>query len=587
MIDPLQSLAFSVQANPGVYALLLGSGVSRSAGIPTGWEVVIDLLGKLAATIDEGPKRALEQWYTEEYGEPPDYSRLLNTLARTPSERQQLLRPYFEPDDQEREEGLKQPTASHKAIARLVAQGFVRVIVTTNFDRLIEKALEDEGITPTVLSTPEQVEGSIPLVHTDCCVIKVHGDYMDPLIRNTRSELEEYPPVIDQLLDRVLDEYGLVVCGWSAEWDLALRDAFFRRKSRRFSTYWAARGDLSDPARRLVDHRDAQVIPIQDADDFFQTVQQDVESIEEYTRPHPLSTEAAVASLKRYLPNQDHRIQLLDLVDAAVEQVIQNTSGEGFEMDAPDPDASTITERVRRYEAVCTSLLHMAAIGGFWANDQNSVAWKRAAERLATTPRLSGVHDPLWSYMRMYPAILLVYAFGLGALEAGNLNLIGRVFRGTVTSDEQTGDQSTVTVLNKLVSTFSDLGYFRGMLEGMQNSHLRINHWLHGALRQPLKPLIQDDDRYSYVFDRLEVLAALGYRSGWDADWFPLGIYMLRRQRWTRVVGEIEESIRTDDRSEYVVSGILGDTAEDCLQRIERFKNWVPVAARQMGFFYG
>ena len=97
---------------------------------------------------------------------------------------------------------------------------------------------------------------------------------MDPLIRNTRSELEEYPPVIDQLLDRVLDEYGLsrmwVVSGMGPR----LRDAFFRRKSRRFSTYWAARGDLSDPARRLVDHRDAQVIPIQDADDFFQTVQQ-------------------------------------------------------------------------------------------------------------------------------------------------------------------------------------------------------------------------------------------------------------------------------------------------------------------------
>ena len=31
MIDPINSLAFSVQANRGVYALLLGSGVSRAA----------------------------------------------------------------------------------------------------------------------------------------------------------------------------------------------------------------------------------------------------------------------------------------------------------------------------------------------------------------------------------------------------------------------------------------------------------------------------------------------------------------------------------------------------------------------------
>ena len=39
MIEPLHSLAFSIQANPGVYVVLVGSGVSRAAKIPTGWEV--------------------------------------------------------------------------------------------------------------------------------------------------------------------------------------------------------------------------------------------------------------------------------------------------------------------------------------------------------------------------------------------------------------------------------------------------------------------------------------------------------------------------------------------------------------------
>ena len=35
-IDPVHSLAFSIQANHGVHAVLLGSGVSRAAKIPTG-----------------------------------------------------------------------------------------------------------------------------------------------------------------------------------------------------------------------------------------------------------------------------------------------------------------------------------------------------------------------------------------------------------------------------------------------------------------------------------------------------------------------------------------------------------------------
>ena len=72
LIDPLQSLAFSIQANPGVYALLLGSGVSRSAEIPTGWEIVVDLAGKLAATTGEvfrADPEQLQQWYVDKYGE--------------------------------------------------------------------------------------------------------------------------------------------------------------------------------------------------------------------------------------------------------------------------------------------------------------------------------------------------------------------------------------------------------------------------------------------------------------------------------------------------------------------------------------
>ena len=48
MIEPSHSLAMSVQSNPGVYALLVGSGISRSSGVPTGWEIVQELVRRLA-----------------------------------------------------------------------------------------------------------------------------------------------------------------------------------------------------------------------------------------------------------------------------------------------------------------------------------------------------------------------------------------------------------------------------------------------------------------------------------------------------------------------------------------------------------
>jgi hypothetical protein len=47
MIDPFVSMAFSLYSNPGAYALLVGSGLSRAARIPIGWEVVTDLVEKI------------------------------------------------------------------------------------------------------------------------------------------------------------------------------------------------------------------------------------------------------------------------------------------------------------------------------------------------------------------------------------------------------------------------------------------------------------------------------------------------------------------------------------------------------------
>jgi hypothetical protein len=105
-------------SSPGVYALLLGSGISRDAGIPTGWEITLDLIRKIAATEKTEPKDLIK-WYQERYHESPDYTKLLKKLTKTSTDRANLLRSYFEPKAEEREEGLKIPTLAHKCIAIL------------------------------------------------------------------------------------------------------------------------------------------------------------------------------------------------------------------------------------------------------------------------------------------------------------------------------------------------------------------------------------------------------------------------------------------------------------------------------------
>ena len=570
MIDPIQSLAFSIQANRGVYAVLLGSGVSRSAKIPTGWEVTLDLIRKLAKLCDEVCDPAPELWYEKKFGSSADYSNLLDELVKTSAERQQLLRPYWEPNDQEREEGEKQPTPAHRAIAALAARGFIRVILTTNFDRLMETALRDEEVVPTILSSPDQVRGALPLIHTQCCVIKLHGDYLDTRIRNTPAELDQYPSEFDQLLDRIFDEFGLIVCGWSAEWDGALRAALERAPSRRFTTYWSVRGQPGNEAQRLIDHRRAQVVRIKDADDFFGNVQQYVESIEAYSRPHPLSTEAAVASLKRYIPEPRYRIQLSDLVNDSVERVVEVISGEAFSVDGPRPTTESVTARVRHYEAACSTLLSMATIGGFWAEEEHYSLWREALERLGSTEPRGGTVR--WLRLRRYPATLLLYALGLGAVAANRLQFLNRMLVATLREEHQ-GDMPAGRALPAFC--IGDQGM--QILEGMEKHYVPLNDWIHETLRPYLERIIPDDNRYTMAFDKLELLMSLN--NAYHNDWVPPGAFGYRRENNNQIFQQIRESLSTEqDESPFVTCGIFGGTAAACEQALatveESIRRW-------------
>ncbi len=571
MIDPIQSLAFSMHSNPGVYALLLGSGVSRSAQIPTGWEITLDLIRKLAAASNESAEPDPERWFQEKCGEPPDYSKLLNELAKTPAERQQLLRPYFEPNEQEREEGAKKPTAAHRAIAQLVAKGYIRIIITTNFDRLIEKALEDVGIAATVLSSPDDVRGAPPLIHMSCCVLKLHGDYLDTRIRNTPTELDTYPEEFEQLLDRILDEFGLIVCGWSAAWDTALYKALLDAPSRRYTTYWAVHKEVSGQARQVIKRHCAEEIPIDGADGFLKAVHQQVESLEQSSQPKPITSEIAIKRLEPYLSEPRYRIQLSKLIKENVDQVVEETSGQDFGMQDPNPGENLVTTLVHAYETACSTLLAMATVGGRWAEEYHWDVWQEALERLATVSNIRG-HGILPN-LRFYPATLLLYALGLGAVASERLEFLGHIFCARV-RQEGGNVWPAVFQLPRIALSDSDA---RSHLIGMEKRLAPFSDWIHDKLRKHTKSVIPDD-QYTFDFDKLEILIALGYAHHSNkilgSYITPIGAFGYRGENTIRIVRDIEASIRTHSHnSPYVRSGIFGDTASDCQQNTERFKD--------------
>ena len=503
-VNPIESLAISMHEQPGVYALLLGSGVSRGAGIPTGWEVLGDLIRKLIQL------RGLEQpdsptdWYQEAHGTEANYSELLEQLGATPADRKSILRRYFEPTDEESEQGLKQPSMAHTAIAQLAAHGYVKVIVTTNFDRLIENALGQVGVEPVVLSTPQQVADAEPLAQINCCVIKLHGDYLSPESLNTAEELSEYPDATKGLLERIATEFGLVVCGWSADWDTGLREILASSVGTHYSTYWHVLGTPSASASDLMSLRSARTVTSDDADHLFDTLRHQVLALEEYNARRFESEELAVATLKRFLAEDRFRIQLADLIKREIEGPISRLNMQPLFGSTQGPEyGAQIAELISSMEREVGRLTKLFAIGGFWSRADSVSVWSQTIASVGSVSEVNKYESNLYA-VRQYASFLILYAFGLGAIAAGNTDMLTTVLNTSV--PQPFNERKTwYQIIREHVLHIQEVNLFKCLAE-YEARAFPFSERMHDMLVPVanLLPINQND--FDALYDKLEIL---------------------------------------------------------------------------------
>lgn len=415
--DHLTRISFSIYENRGVYAFVIGSGLSRAAQIPTGWEITLDLIRRVAIAQGEEEQANWVTWYREKTGKEPDYSELVSELGLSAAERRAILHSYIEPTTEDREEGRKLPTAAHYAIADLVKLGYVRVIITTNFDRLLESAVRERGIEPNVVASVDTLKGTEPLTHSSCYLLKLHGDYKDSRILNTEVELSNYPREYNALLDRIFDEHGLVVCGWSGEWDHALRAAISRAPARPYSMYWAARGKPSSAAQDLITQRNGVLVTIADADTFLSTIHNRVTTLARTHRQSPQSIELLVSSAKRFLGRPEYRIDLDELLTSESHSLVEKLGAAELPGHG-NWNADEFQRRVAIYEAAVEPLARIVGVLGRWGSDDDVaiimniiryVCNRANRERSGITP---------WISLQSYPAVLLVTSYGIGLVNS-------------------------------------------------------------------------------------------------------------------------------------------------------------------------
>ena len=431
--DAELELAFSVQRNPGAYALLIGAGVSKEAGLPSAWDVQMELVREVASVSGEHPEDPAA-WWTGRFGSEPRYDDLLERLGATPSERQGVLRRFFEPDPGDAGSNRPGPGVAHRALARLVASGRIRVVVTLNFDHLLETALRDEGITPTVVSTPAEFAALAPLHAQRAIVVHLHGDYVNPAsMLNTADELGAYDPRAQALMAQVAAEYGLILVGWSATWDAALRDLIATNPNRHYTTWWIDVAPLSAPAERLRAMRGALVIR-DGAASALGRLADAADAIDTTRARHPRSAQVAVASAKRALQGRTRAIALHDELRQEFALLARHpvVLEEAFE---PPDVREEFGRRLAAYEEATGVLTALIATTAYWGSEETDLWWSGELPRLAEQEVRPGMAALL--ALRAYPATAILYAAGVGTVANGRFGVTADLLSGLTVIDQQ------------------------------------------------------------------------------------------------------------------------------------------------------
>jgi hypothetical protein len=444
-LDPLLSLAHTLHATPGSHAVLLGAGVSIAAGVPSAWGVQKALIEQIATLQGGDCGDDPAAWFHAKYQTEPRYETLLQALAPAPLERQKLLRQFFEPTDAEREQGLKAPTGAHRALARLVAAGAVRVSLTLNFDRLVENALRDEGVEPTVVTSPNDLGGLAPIHTLPALVVHLHGDYLSPAtMLNTESELAAYHARVEAFVDRVLADYGLIVVGWSATYDPALRQAISRQPARIYTPYWVEPGDLSPIADDLRVRR-GMVKVTATADEALGRLADGVAALADRAARHPLTLPVAVATAKRELAGRTTAIGLHDALRDEFSRLWQLPDLTRTDFHRP-PDGDNYATIYGRVEEASLVAAGMVATATYWGNQSTDGWWLPEIERFARPIHNGG----LTALLRVpnLPAVHLLHAAGVAAVAAGRYDLTYELLTGPRVEDGRGGSEPVASRLS-------------------------------------------------------------------------------------------------------------------------------------------
>jgi O-acetyl-ADP-ribose deacetylase (regulator of RNase III) len=205
----------------GQYALWLGAGASAEAEVPMALEIcerAREML--LPRSLDRSDPVAVAAWAEERLSWSDLGKRYVQCIFEAYPTRAQRVE-YFRQLMRD-----KRPAFCHYATALLMAHGYLRrTCLTTNFDRLLETAFSDLGLTSHQVV---RTGADVPFWRERgdrTFIVKLHGDIDTENILNTREETISIPSEFIHIVEQVVRGSGLVVLG-TAGHEKSVRNLF-------------------------------------------------------------------------------------------------------------------------------------------------------------------------------------------------------------------------------------------------------------------------------------------------------------------------------------------------------------------------
>lgn len=243
-MNPLIQLAASALPGEKKYILFAGAGVSKDAGVPTAWDLMLET-AKLLFCADGNTGNPsiseLSEWFVNSAYAEMSYSDLIGSVYPQHPEQQAFLSKFL---------GVSKPGDAHHLIAELARRDILRAIITTNFDNYLEQALEQLQIPVQVISNDDDLLHSEPLIHCKAFrIYKPHGTLGRGSLRNTPEDLKSLSPAMEEELIRVTGEHGVIVLGYSGA-DPGIMTVLRERKRNWYPLFWVnpsrPEGDAGD-----------------------------------------------------------------------------------------------------------------------------------------------------------------------------------------------------------------------------------------------------------------------------------------------------------------------------------------------------